>query len=115
MIPWFVALLASLAGPPASSEAFGVRVSPVVAMAPSDVTVKVFIERDDRNRAVEFIVESADYYPSSKKDLDGGRAPRILEVRFKDLPIGEYKIRVTLFGQGVDQVRNNVVSFVELR
>jgi hypothetical protein len=62
------------------------------------VTIQAFIDRDDRNRSIEFVVDSASYFGSSTKDLDGEHAPHTTEVRFRSLPIGDYVARIELRG-----------------
>ena len=62
----------------------------VRGQAPSEVTVQAIVERDDRNRSVEFIVNADQYYASSVKVLDRS-----------------YEIRVNLWG--ADGIRDRAV------
>ena len=109
-----ICLLALLTTPPlAASEPLTARVSPPVsAPAPRDVVVRALIEPDVRNRAVEFVAESTAIYASSTMELDSDRAPRLQEVRFRELPAGRYEIRVTLMG--ADGERAIVVRRISL-
>jgi len=74
------------------------RVFPPAAFAPTDLLVRASIEPDDRNRSVEFVIDSEAMFASSTIELDGERAPRTKEVRFRRLPAGIYEIRVILMG-----------------
>ena len=79
----------------------------VRGQAPSEVPVQAIVERDDRNRSIEFIVNADQYYASSVKQLDRERAARTNEARFPDLPAGSYEIRVNLWG--ADGIRGRAV------
>jgi hypothetical protein len=79
---------------PASGQSLDLRVSPVTALAPADVHVRVVIDRDAGNRQIRVNIESALYFRSSTIELEGERAPRITELAFKGLPAGEYELRV---------------------
>jgi hypothetical protein len=81
----------------AGREAINVRVSGM-CIAPCDVVVEAFIEPNEHNRSVSFVLESANFFTSSESTLDGDRAPRSKQVRFRSLPPGEYQVRVTLLG-----------------
>jgi len=74
------------------------RVFPPAAFAPTDLLVRASIEPDDRNRSVEFVIDSEAMFASSTIQLDGERAPRTKEVRFRRLSAGIYEIRVILMG-----------------
>jgi hypothetical protein len=95
---WVDALLLVAATAAASGETIVARASCTSGFAPQDVVIYALIERDARNRSVEFVVESESFYTSSTAELDGDRAPRLKQVWFRQLPAGEYKIRVTLRG-----------------
>jgi hypothetical protein len=76
------------------------------SMAPSDIKVLALVERDARNRYVEFIVRSSDFFRSSVAELQGDRAPRANEVHYRGVPAGRYEVQVTLFG--TDGIRGRV-------
>jgi hypothetical protein len=82
------------AGPPRLS----MQASPSVAVAPANLVVRMTIEADDDNRAIEIIAESDEIYRSSEIPLDGARAPRTNRVEFRDLPGGLYTILAVLKG-----------------
>jgi hypothetical protein len=98
--------------PAAADEALDGRVSPRTGFAPSDVIIQAYIEPSHLNRSVSFVVDSGDFYANSIVELDGDRAPRIKEVRFRMLPAGAYEVSVTLLGTNGE--RGRVVRSVEL-
>jgi hypothetical protein len=107
------ALLVAIGGWPTSGSAcLTVRVSPVSAHGPCDVTIEARIEPHPLNRSISFVVESGEFLTSSTTDLEGERAPRTAAVRFRSVPAGNYEIRVTL--TGADGERGNVVRTIEL-
>jgi hypothetical protein len=75
-----------------------VKVSPAVCFSPADLVVRTTIEADPGNRSLEISAESEDFYRSSEVPLDGDKAPRINQLRFRDLPSGSYDVRVDLVG-----------------
>ena len=91
----------------AGREPIDARVFPPAAFAPTDLVVRTFIEPDDRNRFVEIVIDSEAMFASSTVELDGDRAPRTKDVRFRRLPTGIYEVRVTLMG--ADGMRGTVV------
>jgi hypothetical protein len=80
--------------------ALSMRVSPLVAIAPSDLWVRVHVEADKANRALEIIAESPDFYRSSEIPLDGEHAALTSVCEFRSLPAGLYAITAILKGQG---------------
>jgi hypothetical protein len=92
-----VAVLLVLVGWPAvSAERLAMSVRPKWGLAPTDVIVQALIEPDPDNKRVSFTLDSSDFYQSSTVELNGDRAPRTSEVRFRMLPAGSYEVRVTL-------------------
>jgi hypothetical protein len=54
------------------------------------------------------VADSEDFYRSSEVQLDGDRAPRTINVEFRNMPGGEYKVSGTLTdwtGQSRDVVQ----------
>jgi hypothetical protein len=90
-------LLASAAAPDAS-ELLSMAVSPAQSFAPTTLTIRLRVEPDAVNRGLDVIVESGEYYRSSRIQLDGSEAPRTVSVVFRDVPGGEYDVRATLLG-----------------
>lgn len=96
-----------------ADERLGVTVSPSVAFAPADLSVRARVETNQDNRLVEVIAESADFYRSSQIQLDGDRAPRTTYVSFRSLPSGRYSIRVLVRGSH-GQVREYSEKFATI-
>jgi len=92
------ALIVAMGWPAAAGQALTGRVRPSVAFAPSDVVIQAFIEQSALNRSVTFAMDSGAFYTSSVAELDGDRAARVKEVRFRMVPAGVYQVSVTLFG-----------------
>src|ERR1051325_2287632 len=92
------ALFAAMGWPAAAGDALTARVRPRIGAALSDVVIQAIIEPNALNRWVTFAADSKDFYTSSLTELDGDRAPRIMEMRFRTLPEGSYEVRVTLYG-----------------
>jgi hypothetical protein len=95
-------------------EAMTVRVVPQSCIAPCDVVIQAFIEPNERNRSISFEVDSGMFFTRSVSGLEGDRAPRVKEVRFRDLPAGSYLVLVTLIGDD-DRERAHLQRSVDLR
>jgi hypothetical protein len=76
------------------------QVSPAVAFAPANLTIRTMIEADAENRVVTVDLESSEFYRSSEIELDGERAPRTTTLMFRGLPTGVYEVKATLLGPG---------------
>jgi hypothetical protein len=107
-----LSLATILSSSAAANEPLAARVRPVGCVAPCDILIQAFIEPHASNRVIEFIVDSGVFFTSSRLELNGERAPRAQEVRFRDVPSGEYEVRVTLIG--TDGERGGVVKHVWL-
>jgi hypothetical protein len=79
-----------------ASEPIRVRVLPAFALGPADVIVETIVEPDARNREVEIMLDSPNYSSSSTLVLEGDKAPRVREIRFRQLPAGAYEVSATL-------------------
>jgi hypothetical protein len=79
-----------------AGERLKMRVSPAVSFAPATVMVRATIEANRENRAIQIVVESAEFYRSSEIQLDGDRAPRTTVVEFRSLPGGAYEVTAVL-------------------
>jgi hypothetical protein len=82
------------------------------ALAPVDIVVRAFVEPDTRNRYVEFTVSSDDFYRRSVDELQGDKAPRLSEVRYRNMPRGLYTVQVIVVG--VNGVRGHVERSVQV-
>jgi len=74
------------------------RVSPTVAFAPAYLVVQTQVAANAKNRSIEIIAESGDFYRSSEIQLDGDRAPRTTRFEFRGLPGGLYTVAAVLKG-----------------
>jgi hypothetical protein len=81
-----------------TGERLAMRVSPSVAFAPADLTVRTTIESNASNRTLVIIAESEDFYRSSEIPLDGAKTPRTRSIAFRSLPGGVYSVRAVLMG-----------------
>jgi hypothetical protein len=101
---------AALSLPSEGGEPLAARVTPGVGFAPCEVVIRADVEPNDDNELLEFIIDSPSYFRSSTEELDGGDAPRRYEVRFRDVPAGNYAVLVTLTDRagGIRQVRHSL-------
>jgi hypothetical protein len=106
------ALIVAIECSAAGEQALSGRVTPSSGLAPSDVVIQAFIEPNPLNRSVTFVVDSASFYTSSVVPLDGDRAPRAKQVRFRMLPAGSYEVTLTLIG--ADGERGYFTRTIEL-
>jgi hypothetical protein len=81
----------------AAAERVHVELSQAFSIAPAYIVVRAIVERDAKNRALEFVADSGAFYRRSVIDLDGDRAPKVSELKLKDIPGGDYSISVTLY------------------
>ena len=93
-----VGVLLLAAVPSQAGSRLTVRVSPTMAFAPADMTIRASVELDDANRKLEVIAESDNYYRSSEVQLDGAGAARTSLISFRSLPGGQYTVRVIVRG-----------------
>ena len=95
----FILLTGCLAGSSqmiTGDEAITIAVRPAVTTARGTAQLKILVARNDRNRLLTWEVDGPTYYRSSRMELEGAAAPRSWFFFVKDLPEGEYDIRVTL-------------------
>ena len=93
-------LLLSLAMPVSANDPVSMAVSPLQSFAPANLTIRLHVEPDAANRALEVVAESGEYYRSSNVQLDGADAPRTISLEFRGVPGGDYDVRGTLIGSG---------------
>jgi len=86
--------------PADAGEKMILKVSPAVAFAPANLTVRAVVEADADNRGITVIAESEDFYRSSEVQLDGDHAPRTNTFEFRSLPPGTYYVKAMLIGRG---------------
>jgi hypothetical protein len=88
-----------------------IAVRPAVTVARATAQLKVLVARDDRNRVLQWEVDGPNYYRSSQIDLDGSSAPRSWLFWVKDIPEGDYDIRVTVHRDD----RSNAVALSSIK
>ena len=75
------------------TEPLTLTVSPRQSFAPANLFVKLGIEPNADNRAVEVVAESDQFYRSSRVTLEGDRAAKVIQLQFRNLPGGTYEVR----------------------
>src|SRR5205085_6655178 len=86
----------SSAAPLNANESITVSVYPTVAVARGEAQLRIFIERNDQNRALNWEVDGPNYYRSSTAQLDGADSPRSWFFFVKDLQPGSYQVRAVV-------------------
>jgi hypothetical protein len=107
----FTLLVSSLAFVTAR-QPLTMSVSPMQSFGPTTLTVRVHVEPSADNRILEVVVESDEYYRSSRVPLEGQDAPRTTSLELRNLPSGTYEVRGALIdGVGHDRaaVRARVI------
>ena len=79
-----------------ASDAVSVTVSPTVAHEPARITIRVLVEPDSDNRALNVITESENFFRRSFQQLEGERSARTSVFEYDGLPAGDYEVRVVL-------------------
>ena len=79
-----------------ASDAVSVTVSPTVAHEPARITIRVLVEPDADNRALNVITESENFFRRSFQQLEGERSARTSVFEYDGLPAGDYEVRVVL-------------------
>jgi hypothetical protein len=94
-----------------ANEPLTMAVSPARSFAPTTLTIRVHVEPDAGNRALEVVAESAEYYRSSRIQLDGVDAPPTISLEMRNLPGGDYEVRGVLISSAGRErsVRQQVV------
>ena len=77
-------------------------VHPHVSSAPADLTIQALVKPEAENRALEFEIDSSDFYRSSMIELSGAYAARLHTVAFHAIPAGTYHVRVAVIAAGGD-------------
>ncbi len=79
-----------------ATESLTMAVSPTEAFAPATLRIQLRIAPNTKNRELELIADSGDFYRRSCVALDGEAAPRVLSMQFDGMPGGEYELRSVL-------------------
>ena len=94
---WLAAALLTVAFPADAGEMITMAVSPRQSIGPANITVRVRLEPNAENRALEIVADSGEFYRSSQIQLAGERAARMVVVEFRGVPSGNYQISGVLF------------------
>lgn len=95
---WLFGLALSTATLVASGEPVSIRVNPAVSIAPTMLAIRVSVTPQPQNRALEIVVDSSDFYRSSRVQLEGDRAPIVNTLRIDSVPAGDYEVTATVIG-----------------
>jgi hypothetical protein len=79
-----------------ADEAVSITVRPAVTTYRGSAQLKVLVARDEKNRSLEWEVDGPNYYRSSSIEMDGAAAPRSYFFVMRELPAGEFEVRVTV-------------------
>jgi hypothetical protein len=82
----------------AAGDPVSVRVNPSVSVAPAMLAIRVNVAPQEANRALEIVVDSNDFYRSSRVQLDGDRGPVINTLTIGSVPAGDYDVTATIIG-----------------
>ena len=98
-----------------AKEAVSIRVSPTVVIAPADLNVRISVQPDAQNRALEFVADSDTFSRTSLVQLDGDRAPITTMMHLRGLPRGEYVFVAVVIGsdghpRGTARTQVNVID-----
>jgi hypothetical protein len=109
-----IVLLSSLAADDAG-PGLRIRVTPTVAIAPTDVIIYAFVERRPDNRLLRVRADSGDFLRSSDVQLEGEKSARLTIIRFPQVPAGWYDVEAVLIGSNgrtiaVARARINVLT-----
>ena len=99
MIKMLVCFIAITTTTIAGAEApLTIRVSPLKSFAPANLVVRTRVEPDARNRAIEVVAESGEFFRSSVIEVEGDRAAKTRTFEFRSLPPGDYEVMVAVLG-----------------
>lgn len=79
-----------------ADEAISITVRPAVTTYRGNAQLKVLVSRNEKNRVLVWEVDGPNYYRSSSMTLDGADSPRSYFFVVRDLPGGEFDVRVTV-------------------
>ena len=82
-----------------TEPALRASVRPRIGQAPAVVIIEVLVEPASENRFLDFVVDSGDYYRSSRVQLTGAAAPRVSVVEFRAVPAGAYDVLISMSGE----------------
>lgn len=109
-LPALSALLLLVSSRPQADSHVILKVDPLIAFAPAEVTVRAMVEAHPDNRRLEIEADAPSFYRSSEIPLEGAFAPRTSFFRFVGLPVGEYTIRATVRTQRGDARAHTAIT-----
>ena len=80
----------------ATDNRLRIDVAPRFSTPPGSFRVRAIVAPEDRNRSLEVVADSSNYYRSSTIPLDGANAAAVTEMFLRNLPSGSYQVIVTL-------------------
>ena len=86
--------------PLGAKSTLDLQVSPMVAMAPATLRIRIAVPPDAGNRAIAVFADSEAFFRSSQVPLEGESAPRTLHLDYRSMPPGTYQISSLLLGAG---------------
>ena len=75
-----------------------ISVFPSVSFEPSDLMIRVILERHPDNRVLDVVTESSEFSCASDRQLDGEDSPRVMTFQCRGAPAGEYDSHAALIG-----------------
>jgi hypothetical protein len=75
-----------------------ISVFPAVSFEPSDLMIRVFVERHPDNRVLDVVTQSEEFSCASDRQLDGEDSPRVMTFQCRGAPAGDYDIHAALIG-----------------
>lgn len=79
-----------------ADECMSMKVSPLQALAPVNLRVRVQVEPNADNRYLTIVADSPTFFRSSQIPLEGDRAPKTFTVEYPNVPDGQYEITSVL-------------------
>ena len=80
----------------AAEKRLRIDVMPRFSSAPGAFRVRAIVSPEQKNRSLEVVADSPNYYRSSTIALDGANAAAVTEMFLQNLPAGSYQVTVTL-------------------
>ena len=80
----------------AAEKRLRIDVAPRFSSAPGAFRVRAIVAPEQKNRSLEVVADSSNYYRSSTIALDGANAAAVTEMFLQNLPSGSYQVTVTL-------------------
>jgi hypothetical protein len=80
----------------AAEKRLRIDVMPRFSSAPGAFRVRAIVAPEQKNRSLEVVADSPNYYRSSTIALDGANAAAVTEMFLHNLPAGSYQVTVTL-------------------